>query len=156
MVLTGFLTIWWCSGLNQIQLVRCHPQSPRSHFFEAHTPGLQQLFTGTNKAIHGSGYVYLDRSRIGKTFFTIPVAAGENNAVATFYSSDKDPGTSSLFKPDGSNPTISFGAEFNVPVLRLSYWFEKFPFGQNGVEYIEHVKVKMTFDFKSCFCDDAI
>ncbi len=102
-------------------------------------PGLQELLSGTNKAIHGGSFEYLDRSRIGKKFFVMPVAAGENNAFATFYSSDKDPGTSSLFKPDGT--TLSFGAQFDVPVFRLSDWFEKFPFGQNGVEYIEHLKV---------------
>ena len=79
--------------------------------------------SGTNEAVHGSSYVYLDRSRIGNTFFAMPVAAGENNAVAIFYSSDKDPGTSSLFKPDGTKSGISFGAQFNVPVLRLSDWF---------------------------------
>ena len=70
----------------------------------------------------------------------IPVACGEKNKVATFYSSDKDPGTSSLFKPDGT-----FGAVFNVPVFRIADWFEKFPFGQDGVEYIEHVKVPALF-----------
>jgi hypothetical protein len=104
---------------------------------------LQQLFTGTNKMIHGDNFMYLDRSRIGKTFFVLPVAGGELNTVATFYSSDKDPGTSSLFKPDGTS--LNFGAVFNVPVLRVSDWFEKFPFGQNGVQYIEHVKVSAFF-----------
>jgi hypothetical protein len=37
------------------------------------------------------------------------------------------------------------GAEFKVPVVKIADWLDRFPFGQNGVEYIEHVKVSAWF-----------
>jgi hypothetical protein len=101
---------------------------------------LQQLLTGTNKKLHGSSFTYLDRARIGNNFFMMPVAASDKTSVATFYSSNMDPGTSSLFKPDGT-AEFNVGKVFNVPIIKIADWLAKFPFGQNGVEYIEHVKV---------------
>ena len=70
----------------------------------------------------------------------MPVAASDKTSVATFYSSNMDPGTSSLFKPDGT-AEFNVGKVFNVPIIKIADWLAKFPFGQNGVEYIEHVKV---------------
>ena len=40
---------------------------------------------------------------------------------------------------------FNVGAEFEVPVVKISDWLDRFPFGQNGVEYIEHVKVSAWF-----------
>jgi hypothetical protein len=40
---------------------------------------------------------------------------------------------------------FNVGAEFKVPVVKIADWFDRFPFGQNGVEYIEHVKVSAWF-----------
>ena len=105
-----------------------------------YSTGLSQLLNGKSKEIHGANFVYLDLARIGQNFFLMPVAAGERASVATFYSSNQDPGTSSLFKPDGTQG-FNVGAVFSVPVIKMADWLAKFPFGQNGVEYIEHVKV---------------
>ncbi len=79
----------------------------------------------------------------------MPVAAGDKTSVATFYSSNGDPGTSSLFKPDGT-AEFNVGKVFNVPIIKIADWLAKFPFGQNGVEYIEHVKVS------AGYCNKAV
>ena len=111
--------------------------------FEANLQAVAELLSGRNRA-RGTRYVYLDRSHVGRRWFLFPVAVGSRRGHVKFFATDTDPGTSSVFEPDGSWPQIKKHSEYVVPMLLLSDLLSRIPWGFEGdpgvFPIVEHIK----------------
>ena len=99
--------------------------------FEANLQAVAELLSGRNRA-RSAKYVYLDRKHVGSRWFLLPVAAGSRRGHVKFFATQVDPGTSSVFEPDGSYPQMKGHAEYHVPILLLSDLLSRIPWGYEG------------------------
>ena len=114
--------------------------------FDPNPKGNTELLSA--QRMHTCRNACLDLERLGRTFFLFPVALGDTTGVQPLYVADDDPGTSSLYRPDNSNPGISSTVQYDVPVLRLEDLLAMIPWKNSGdsgdrgtFDFIEHVKI---------------
>ena len=106
--------------------------------FEPNLRAVSDILSGSRA--RGSTYVYLDKKRVGKTWFLFPVALGATQGHVKFYNTINDPGQSSVFEPE------AFGSysEEVVPMFTLSDLLSRIPWGYEGDDgvfpIIEHIK----------------
>jgi FkbM family methyltransferase len=105
--------------------------------FEPNGQNVAEIISGRNRA-RGRGLA-LDPSHIGERFFLFPVACGSVRKTATFYATKEDPGTSSLFKPNGQKSITGRASEqllnynqYSVPVVPLADLLAHIPWGFEG------------------------
>ena len=111
--------------------------------FEPNLQAVAEMLSSRNRA-RGARYVYLDRSHVGSKWFLFPVAVGSRRGHVKFFATETDPGTSSVFEPDGSWPHMKKYAEYIVPMLLLSDLLSRIPWGFEGdpgvFPIVEHIK----------------
>lgn len=102
--------------------------------FEPNRENVEEILTGYKK--RPGTYHYLDSKFINERFFLFDVAIDSDPpGIKTFYLTENDPGTSSLYEPN----SFKIKSIEKVFAIRLSDFLDLIPW--NRFEYIEHIKV---------------
>ncbi len=103
--------------------------------FEPDLSSVNSILEGASKRniSHGDP---LDLKYVGKSFFLIPCALGlQSGSMQSFYKTKVDCGCSSLYPPK----YLEIAEVVEVPVFRLSDFFELFPFDTHPV--VDYIKI---------------
>lgn len=103
--------------------------------FEANPENVQELLSGTNR-LRNKTCRYVNPKYINERFFIFNLAIDSDEpSFKTFYMTQKDPGTSSLYRPN----FFKVKKVIKIPSIRLSDFLDLLPWDK--IEYIEHLKV---------------
>ena len=100
--------------------------------FEPH-PESFKILRGTTRRIKHPR-VFMPLNQVDKTFFPINVALGNSEGIVDFYTTSKDLGTSSEYKPTQFEHT-----KISVPKFKLESFLDFFPWDQ--ISKIDHLKI---------------
>lgn len=103
--------------------------------FEPNPENVQEILSGDNQK-RGKQYHYVDMKYINKRFFVLNAAIDDDPPqYKSFYTTENDPGTSSLYRPN----IFRIKENILVPCLPLADFFSLVPWKR--FKYIEHIKI---------------
>jgi len=103
--------------------------------FEANPENVRELLDGMNR-LRNKTCRYVNPEYINKRFFIFNLAIDSANpGLKTFYMTEKDPGTSSLYRPN----FFKVKNVIKIPSIRLSDFLDLIPWDR--FQHIEHLKV---------------